>query len=165
MVVDSEDLLSILDGLARRARLPAEVYARRAFLTVLRAALEYTDATILDAERWLAYAQSLPEGAWLVFHLLTADLSLTTSCRLRARPSHHTCHQSNSGRKSPFRSLPKRARKYNRRYPLLFRQSTWTKSPPNAPRYCAPVRRTNHISPSTENHVSDPKDSSLDWKR
>lgn len=52
----------VLDSLGRRARDQGEVYARRAFSTVLKATLRYTEATLVDGERWLAFAQSLTEG-------------------------------------------------------------------------------------------------------
>lgn len=53
------DLVQVLDSLARGARNNDDCYARRAFSTVLQATLRYSDATVMDAERWMAWAQNL----------------------------------------------------------------------------------------------------------
>ena len=65
-------LTAVLDGLARRGRVQEEVYARRAFLTVLQATLRYTEGTVVDAERWLAWGQNLAEGMDLTCAVLLA---------------------------------------------------------------------------------------------
>lgn len=62
----TNDILQVLESLARRGKEANDVYALRGFSTVLQATLRYTEASVADAERWLAYAQALPEGASLL---------------------------------------------------------------------------------------------------
>lgn len=56
-----DELVQVLDGLARRARKEEEVYARRGFGAVLGQLLRYSEGT-QDADRWLAWGQSLNDG-------------------------------------------------------------------------------------------------------
>ena len=69
----ANDLLGVLDLLARRGRDDEDVYARRALATCLQGILKYTEGNLLDAERWLAFAQALPEGD---FHLSSSAVCL-----------------------------------------------------------------------------------------
>lgn len=54
-----DNLVFVLDSLARKGKMESASYARRAFSTVLQSTLRYSDASVMDAERWLAWAQSL----------------------------------------------------------------------------------------------------------
>ncbi|SDA06537.1 BZ3501_MvSof-1269-A2-R1_Chr4-2g06583 [Microbotryum saponariae] len=58
----TDQLVSVLDVLARRTHASTGVYWKRAFSTVLQAILRYADAGVADAERWLAFAQNLGES-------------------------------------------------------------------------------------------------------
>ncbi|KDE03065.1 hypothetical protein MVLG_06425 [Microbotryum lychnidis-dioicae p1A1 Lamole] len=58
----TDELVSVLDALARRTHASTGVYWKRAFSTVLQAILRYADAGVADAERWLAFAQNLGES-------------------------------------------------------------------------------------------------------
>ncbi|KAI5475113.1 ubiquitin-protein ligase E3 [Pseudohyphozyma bogoriensis] len=61
----ADGLIAVLDELARKGREEDAVYARRAFTTILQAALRYSEGSVVDAERWLAWGQSLAEGSEL----------------------------------------------------------------------------------------------------
>ncbi|KAK4058560.1 hypothetical protein OIO90_000004 [Microbotryomycetes sp. JL221] len=52
-------VVDLLDRLAREARNEKAVYARRSLKVVLETMLRYSDESVQDAERWLAWAQSL----------------------------------------------------------------------------------------------------------
>ncbi|KAL8278772.1 hypothetical protein RQP46_008841 [Phenoliferia psychrophenolica] len=69
---DATDLLGVMDLLARRGRNEEDVYARRALATCIQTILKYTEANLLDAERWMGFAQTLPEGSSLACAIITA---------------------------------------------------------------------------------------------
>ena len=73
-VESSETLLGVLDGLGRLGRETGGVYARRAFCKVVHTTLRYTEGSVVDAERWLAFAQNLGEG--LSFYSVATRLEL-----------------------------------------------------------------------------------------
>ena len=73
-------MLSVLDGLGRLGREPEGVYARRAFCKVVHTTLRYTEGSVVDAERWLAFAQNLGEGSsFLPLDVATTDDRLIDS--------------------------------------------------------------------------------------
>lgn len=61
-VQTQDELVKVLDTLARKGRVEVDSYSRRAFSTVLQTVLRYAEGTVMDAERWLAWAQSLTGG-------------------------------------------------------------------------------------------------------
>lgn len=64
---DPTTLVGVLDRLARAGREDDGVYARRAFCKVVCTTLRYTEGSVMDAERWLAFSQSLGESTSLPF--------------------------------------------------------------------------------------------------
>lgn len=99
LVEEGKNLESVLDLLGREGIEEGVkgAYRRRAFVTVLQATLRYTEKTVVDAERWLAYAQSLPEGESLLLFNRLFTLLTKLQCRLRTRPRHYLWRQG-----SPF---------------------------------------------------------------
>lgn len=71
------DLVGVLDVLARRGRNSDDVYSRRAFSTILKATLRYTEASLQDADRWLAFAQGLTEGTFDLLIMYRSDLIIS----------------------------------------------------------------------------------------
>lgn len=59
---ESNDLAGVLELLGRDGKKADAVYSRRALALMLEATLKYSENAVADAERWLAYAQALPEG-------------------------------------------------------------------------------------------------------
>ncbi|KAM0747033.1 hypothetical protein T439DRAFT_104716 [Meredithblackwellia eburnea MCA 4105] len=67
-----DEFLAILGQLARKARAEDGIYEQRAVMSCLSAVLKYAEKEEQDAERWLAFAQSLPEGSPLASSIILA---------------------------------------------------------------------------------------------
>lgn len=89
----SNDLVGVLDVLARRGRNSDDVYSRRAFSTILKATLRYTEASLQDADRWLAFAQGLTEGRLTYLILFRSNLIFLTKCRFRVSLCYYNIYQ------------------------------------------------------------------------